>query len=63
MSIINFKVEDKGKVISVSYDASITIKDFILDYLAKHWKKWITRPKSIFILCWFKLLDEKNFIR
>jgi hypothetical protein len=38
MSIINFKVEDKGKVISVSYDASITIKDFILDYLAKHCK-------------------------
>ena len=38
MSIINFKVGDDGKIISVSYDASITIKDFILDYLAKHCK-------------------------
>ena len=36
MSIINFKVDDEGKVISVSYDASITIKDFIRDYLAKN---------------------------
>ena len=36
MSRINFKVDDQGKVISVSYDASITIKDFILDFLAKN---------------------------
>ena len=36
MPIINFKVNDHGKVISVSYDASITIRDFILDYLAKN---------------------------
>lgn len=38
MSIINFKVDDEieGKVISVSYDASITINDFIRDYLAKN---------------------------
>ena len=36
MSIINFKVYDDGKVINVSYDASITIKDFIRDYLTKN---------------------------
>ena len=39
MSIINFKVYDEYKNIqnNVSYDASITIRDFILDYLAKNW--------------------------
>lgn len=37
MSIINFNVFDNYKNINVSYDASITIRDFILDYLAKNW--------------------------
>ena len=38
MSIINFKVCGKyeNKQNNVSYDASITIRDFILDYLAKN---------------------------
>ena len=48
MSIINFKVDDDGIVISVSYDASITIKDFIRDYLAKH--------------CNYKSLDPNQYL-
>ena len=36
MSLINFIIDDNGKIINVSYDASITAKDFILDYTSKH---------------------------
>lgn len=48
MSIINFKVDDEGKVISVSYDASITIKDFIRDYLAKK-SYYVTLDTNVYI--------------
>jgi hypothetical protein len=47
MSIINFKVDDDGKVISVSYDASITIKDFIRDYLAKN-SNYVSLDPSVY---------------
>lgn len=47
MSIINFKVDDDGKVISVSYDASITIKDFIRDYLAKN-SNYVSLDSSVY---------------
>jgi len=36
MSLINFSIDDKGKIINVSYDASITARDFILDFTSKH---------------------------
>ena len=36
MPIINFRVNDCGDTINVSYDASITIRDFILDFTGKH---------------------------
>ena len=38
MSILNFKVDDigGGKLISVSYDSSITVRDFLLDFLKKN---------------------------
>ena len=48
MSIINFKVDDDGIVISVSYDASITIKDFIRDYLAKK-SYYVTLDTNVYI--------------
>ena len=47
MSIINFKVDDDGIVISVSYDASITIKDFIRDYLAKN-SNYVSLDTSVY---------------
>ena len=61
MSIINFKVDDEGKVISVSYDASITIKDFILDYLAKHCKNEPQDPNQYSFLFNGKLLNSPRF--
>ena len=33
MTIINFKINDNGKIISVSYDSTIVIRNFILDFL------------------------------
>ena len=48
MSIINFKVDDDGIVISVSYDASITIKDFIRDYLAKN-SNYVSLDSNVYI--------------
>jgi hypothetical protein len=46
MSILNFKVDDivGGKLISVSYDSSITVRDFLLDFLILH---VINQKKSI----------------
>ena len=61
MSIINFKVDDVGKVISVSYDASITIKDFILDYLAKHCKNEPQDPNQYSFLFNGKPLNNPRF--
>ena len=61
MSIINFKVDDQGKAISVSYDASITIKDFILDYLAKHCKNEPQDPNQYSFLFNGKPLNNPRF--
>ena len=36
MPLINFKVNDEGKIIDVSYDGSITSRDFILDFTSKY---------------------------
>jgi hypothetical protein len=36
MSRINFGVNYEGLIINVSYDASITARDFILDFTSKH---------------------------
>ena len=36
MSRINFRIDDEGEIINVSYDASITARDFILDFTSKH---------------------------
>jgi hypothetical protein len=62
MSIINFKVDDVGKVISVSYDASITIKDFILDYLAKN-SNYVTLDRNVyFFQVYGKLLNSQRYL-
>ena len=62
MSIINFKVDDDGKVISVSYDASITIKDFIRDYLAKHCNYKSLDPNQYYIHAGSKCLNSPRFL-
>ena len=62
MSIINFKVDDDGIVISVSYDASITIKDFIRDYLAKHCNYKSLDPNQYYIHAGSKCLNSPRFL-
>ena len=62
MSIINFKVNDQGKVISVSYDASITIKDFILDYLAKHCNYVSLDPNVYIFKAGGKILNSQRYL-
>jgi hypothetical protein len=62
MSIINFKVDDDGIVISVSYDASITIKDFIRDYLAKHCNYKSLDPNQYSIYAGSKCLNSPRFL-
>ena len=62
MSIINFKVDDDGKVISVSYDASITIKDFIRDYLAKN-SNYVSLDPNVYIFkAGGKILNSPRFL-
>ena len=36
MSFIHFKVEDGGEIINVSYDASIKIREFVLNFTGEH---------------------------
>lgn len=62
MSIINFKVDDQGKAISVSYDASITIKDFILDYLAKNSNYVSLDPKVHTFKVGGKILNSQRYL-
>ena len=62
MSIINFKVGDQGKAISVSYDASITIKDFILDYLAKHCNYVSLDPNVYIFKVGGKILSSQRYL-
>ena len=38
MTIINFKIYDNGTIIHVSYESSMTIRHFILDF-TKHYSK------------------------
>lgn len=62
MSIINFKVNDQGKVISVSYDASITIKDFIRDYLAKNSNYVSLDPNVNIFKAGGKILNSQRYL-
>ena len=39
MPLINFKVNNHGQIIDVSYDGSITSRDFILDFTSKYASK------------------------
>jgi len=62
MSKIIFYVEDEGRNILVSYDSSITIKDFILDYTRKHTNLETTDPKIYSFTTGTKILNSKKFI-
>ena len=62
MSIINFKVYDNGVQNDVSYDASITIRDFILDYLAKNWDNVSLDTKVFVFKTGAKVLNSPRFL-
>ena len=65
MSILNFKVEDEGEKIDVSYDSSITVRDFLLDFLKKN-NNYVTLDTKVYsfkimgkVLNHPKFLDKK----
>ena len=62
MSKINFYVRDEGKDIPVSYDSSITVKDFILDFTRNHTSFATTDPSVYTFKTGAKFLNSKTFI-
>ena len=62
MSFIKFDVEVDGKIISVSYDASITVRDFILDFTGKHTSLSTTDPKLYTFSYGVKILNNPRFL-
>ena len=64
MSKINFYVrdEEEGKDIPVSYDSSITVKDFILDFTRNHTSFAAADPKVYTFLTGAKILNSKRYI-
>jgi hypothetical protein len=62
MPIINFKVNNEGKIIYVSYDASITIRDFILDFTGKYTSLRSEDPNIYTFKAYGKILNSPRFI-
>ena len=62
MSFIKFDIEDNGTIISVSYDASITVRDFILDFTGKHTSLSTTDPKVYAFKYGGKILNNPRFL-
>ena len=62
MTIINFKINDNGKIISVSYDSTIVIRNFILDFL--HNNSLIeTLDRNVYVFkCNGKILNSDRFL-
>ena len=62
MPLINFKICDNGKIINVSYDASITARDFILDYTSKHTSQSSTDSTLYTFRYRLKILNSPRFL-
>ena len=62
MSRINFGVNYKGLIINVSYDASITARDFILDFTSKHTSQYSTDPTLYTFKYGLKILNSPRFL-
>ena len=62
MSRINFRINDGGEIINVSYDASITARDFILDFTSKHTSQSSTDPNLYTFKCGGKILNSPIFL-
>jgi len=62
MSRINFRIDDDGEIINVSYDASITARDFILDFTSKHTSQYSTDPTLYTFKYGLKFLNSPRFL-
>ena len=62
MPLINFKVNDNGKIIDVSYDGSITSRDFILDFTSKYASISSTDRKLYAFIYRGKILNSPRFL-
>ena len=62
MSRINFRINDGGEIINVSYDASITARDFILDFTSKHTSQSSTDPYLYTFKYGLKILNSPRFL-
>ena len=62
MSLINFSIDDNGKLINVSYDASITVRDFILDFTSKHTSLSTTDSTVYTFKYHAKILNSPRFL-
>jgi len=62
MSRINFRIDDDGEIINVSYDASITARDFILDFTSKHTSQSSTDPNLYTFKYGLKILNSPRFL-
>ena len=63
MVTINFEVhDDEGCIVRVSYDSSITIRDFILDYTKKNTSCSSVDPKIYGFYCGARILNSSKFL-
>ena len=62
MTIIKFKVNDSGKIISVCYDSSIKIRDFILDFTGKNTNLSTIDPNVYTFKAGGKILNSPRFL-
>ena len=62
MPLINFKVNDNGQIIRVSYDGSITSRNFILDFASKYTSISSTDPKLYIFKIGGKILNSRRLI-
>lgn len=54
--VLDFRVEDQGVTVNVSYDENTTAENFMLDYLGKH-TNYVSLDKKIYTFmanakCW-----------
>lgn len=54
--VLDFRVEDQGVTVNVSYDENMTAENFMLDYLAKH-TNYVSLDKKFYTFmanakCW-----------
>ena len=62
MSFIHFKVQDGGEIINVSYDASIKIREFILNFTGEHTSYATTETNVYKFMLGARCLNSPQFL-